>query len=310
MTDAAPPLPGPWPVRPLGRPVRARRSDIWDRAARVGLYAFLLAAVLFFLIPLLIMVSTSLKTAAEVREGSVFLPPVDPSFGAWAKAWGEACIGRTCEGISGGIWNSIKILVPSTLLTVGLAALNGYALSLWRVPRAGLILGALLLGAFIPFQVMIYPLVRMASVVGIYGSLPAIVLVHVMFGLPVLTLIFCNFYRGLPPELMKAARVDGAGFFRIFARVILPLSGNVILVALILSVTGVWNDYLLSLIFAGRDNQPMTVQLASLVGTRQGLPEYNVNMAATLIAALPPLTLYLLSGKYFVRGVTAGAVKG
>ena len=278
--------------------------------ARLGVYAFLIVSALFFAIPIVIMISTSLKTAEEVRAGSVFAPPLDPSIAAWTKAWGEACIGRTCEGISGGLVNSVLILVPSTALSVALAAINGYALSLWQLRRANLILGALLLGAFVPYQVMIYPLVRMAATVGIYGSLPGVVAVHVLFGLPVLTLIFCNFYRGLPPELIKAARVDGAGFFRIFARVVLPLSGNVMIVALILSVTGVWNDYLLSLIFAGRDNLPMTVQLASLVGTRIGVPEYNVNMAATLIAALPPLLLYLLSGRYFVRGVTAGAVKG
>ena len=278
--------------------------------ARLGLWAFLVVSALFFAIPLLIMVSTSLKTAEEVRATSVFALPADPSLAAWAKAWGTACIGRVCEGISGGLRNSVRILVPSTLLSVGLAALNGYALSLWRVPRPGLILGALLLGAFVPYQVMIYPLVRMAAAVGVYGSLPGIVLVHVLFGLPVLTLIFCNFYRGLPRELIQAARVDGAGFGRTYLRVVLPMSSNVVVVALILSVTGVWNDYLLSLIFAGRDNLPMTVQLASLVGTRIGVPEYNVNMAATLLAALPPLLLYLLSGNYFVRGVTAGAVKG
>ena len=282
----------------------------WYIAGRAGLWVFLIAAALFFAIPLLIMISTSLKTAEEVRAGSVFLPPVDPTMAAYAKAWGTACIGRTCEGLSGGLWNSVRILVPSTLLSVAIAAINGYALSLWRVPYAGLILGGLLLGAFIPYQVMIYPLVRMASQVGLYGTLPGIVAIHVLFGLPVLTLIFCNFYRGLPPELIKAARVDGAGFGRTFVRVILPLSSNVIVVALIVSVTGDLNDYLLTLIFAGRDNLPMTVQLASLVGTRQGLPEYNVNMAATLLAAAPPLLLYLMSGKYFVRGVTSGAVKG
>lgn len=294
----------------IARTFRRAPARGWQIAGRIGLWAFLIAATLFFAIPLLIMISTSLKTAEEVRAGSVFLLPADPTLAAYAKAWGTACIGRTCEGLSGGLWNSVRILVPSTLLSVAIAAINGYALSLWRVPYAGLILGGLLLGAFIPYQVMIYPLVRIASQVGLYGTLPGVVAIHVLFGLPVLTLIFCNFYRGLPPELIKAARVDSAGFGQTFLRVILPLSSNVIVVALMLSVTGVWNDYLLSLIFAGRDNLPMTVQLASLVGTRQGLPEYNVNMAATLLAAAPPLLLYLFSGKYFVRGVTAGAVKG
>ena len=166
------------------------------------------------------------------------------------------------------------------------------------------------MGAFIPFQLMIYPLVRLASMAGIYGSLPAIVIVHVLFGLPILTLIFRNFYVALPPELIRAARVDGAGFFQIFLRIVLPMSSGVLMVALILSATGVWNDYLLGLIFAGRENQPMTVALATLVGTRIGLPQYDVNMAATLLTALPPLVLYLVSGRAFVRGVTAGAVKG
>lgn len=289
---------------------RRRRSASAAAAGRIGLYLFLLSAALFFAIPLLIMVSTSLKSVEEIRTGSIFLLPRTFDLSAWAKAWSSACIARDCAGIRGGFWNSVAIMVPSTLLSVAVSALNGYALSLWRIRRSGLLLAALMVGAFIPYQVMIYPLVRLASAAGVYGSIPAIVLVHVLFGLPVLTLIFRNFYGALPEELIKAARVDGAGFFCIFFRIVLPMSTNVVIVTLILSVTGVWNDYLLSLIFAGRDNLPMTVALASMVSTRIGVPEYNVNMAATIITALPPLLLYLLSGRYFVRGVTAGAVKG
>ena len=292
--------------------VRPRRGKNRSTAAigKIGLYVFLLLAALFFAIPLLIMISTSLKTVDEIRTGSIFLPPQALDFSAWSKAWSSACIARDCEGIRGGLWNSVKIMVPSTILSVLISALNGYALSLWRIRYAGLLLSALMLGAFIPYQVMIYPLVRLSSTIGLYGSVPAIVLVHVLFGLPILTLIFRNFYSQLPEELIKAARVDGAGFFLIFFRIVLPMSTNVIIVTLILSVTGVWNDYLLSLIFAGRENLPMTVELASMVSTKIGVPEYNVNMAATIITALPPLLLYLLSGRYFVRGVTAGAVKG
>lgn len=291
------------------RVARRRRKGGADYG-RIGLYVFLGFAALFFAIPLFIMLSTSFKTAEEIRGGSVFTLPQAIDFAAWIKAWSTACIGRECSGISGGFWNSVRIMIPATGLSIFIAALNGYALSQWRIKGSELMLAALLLGAFIPFQVMIYPLVRMASMAGIYGSLPAIVIVHVLFGLPILTLIFRNFYVSLPVELMKAARVDGAGFFAIFFRIILPMSQNVIVVALILSMTGVWNDYLLSLIFAGRENLPMTVELASLVGTRIGLPEYNVNMAATVLTALPPLILYLVSGRYFVRGITAGAVKG
>ncbi|QQR39268.1 carbohydrate ABC transporter permease [Devosia rhizoryzae] len=290
--------------------VRRRKRKTSAEIGQIGIYAFLIIAALFFAIPLFIMISTSLKTAEEIRSGSIFDLPQALDFSAWVKAWSTACIGRECDGISGGVWNSIKIMVPSTFLSILIAAINGYALSQWRIKWSGAMLALLMLGAFIPFQVMIYPLVRMASMAGIYGTLPAVIIVHVLFGLPILTLIFRNFYVSLPPELIKAARVDGAGFFTIFFRIILPMSQNIIVVALILSLTGVWNDYLLSLIFAGRENLPMTVELATLVGTRIGLPEYNVNMAATLLTALPPLLLYLFSGRYFVRGITAGAVKG
>ena len=288
----------------------ARRRRRRQGIGRLGLYAFLLVSALFFAIPLLIMVSTSLKSVEEIRAGSVFVPPHALDVSAWVRAWSSACIGRECEGIRSGFWNSVRIVVPSTTLSVLIAAINGFALSQWRIRRAGLILGALLLGAFIPFQLMIYPLVRLSSLAGIYGTLPAVVLVHVLFGLPILTLIFRNFFVALPPDLIRAARVDGAGFFGTFFRIVLPMSPGVVAVAVILSVTGVWNDYLLGLIFAGRDNQPMTVALATLVGTRIGLPEWNVNMAATLLTALPPLLLYLVSGRAFVHGITAGAVKG
>jgi glucose/mannose transport system permease protein len=178
------------------------------------------------------------------------------------------------------------------------------------VPGADLILLALLLGAFIPYQVILYPLVKITSTIGIYSSLPGIITVHILFGLPVMTLLFRNFYAGLPAELVKAARVDGAGFWRIFVSVMLPLSVNILIVATILQTTGIWNDYLLGLIFAGRENQPMTVQLNAIATTSTGEIEYNVNMAAALLTALPPLLVYFASGRFFVRGITAGAVKG
>jgi glucose/mannose transport system permease protein len=280
------------------------------RAARIGLYSFLILSAAFFAIPMLIIVLTSLKTADEVRAGSIFELPSAPGLAAYAKAWSEACIGRSCTGIGTNFWNSVIITLLSTSISLLLSSLNGFALALWGLRRAGWVLGLLLIGAFIPYQVMIYPLVRMFAMGGMHNTLGSIVTVHVLFGLPILTLIFHNFYLSLPPELLKAARVDGAGFFQIFGLIILPMSVNVLLVAAILSVTGVWNDYLLGLIFAGPKFQPMTVSLNGLVGTQFGVPEYNVNMAATLLTALPPLLLYLLAGKYFVRGVTAGAVKG
>ncbi len=280
------------------------------KAARIGLYAFLLGAALFFSIPLLIVVMTSLKPMTEIRTGSIFALPLAPNFDAWVKAWMSACTGLACEGIRVGFWNSFRILVPSVALSVMAGALNGYALAQWKPPGANALLTALMLGAFIPYQVILYPMVKILSNIGLYNSLPGIIAVHIIFGLPVMTLIFRNFYAGLPDELLKAARVDGAGFWRIFFEIMLPLSINILIVAVILQVTGIWNDYLLGLIFAGRDNAPMTVQLNLIVNTSMGEQEHNVNMAATLLTALPPLLVYFASGRYFVRGITAGAVKG
>jgi glucose/mannose transport system permease protein len=278
--------------------------------ARVGLYAFLVVAALFFMLPFYVMVITSLKTMEEIRFGNIFDWPQAFSFAAWAKAWTSACTGLVCNGISVGFWNSVRILIPSVILSILAGALTGYALSFWRVRGAELLFAILLLGAFIPYQVFLYPLVRVFSVVGINGSLPGIILIHVIFGLPVMTLIFRNYYAGLPPELFKAARVDGGGFWQIFFRLMLPMSTPMLIVATILQVTGIWNDFILGLIFAGRENFPMTVQLNNVVNSTTGEREYNVNMAATILTALVPLAVYFVSGRWFVRGIAAGAVKG
>jgi glucose/mannose transport system permease protein len=281
-----------------------------SQVGRIGLYVFLAGAALFFAIPLLIIISTSLKTMPEIRTGGIFTLPQSPSLDAWAKAWLSACTGLSCQGVRTGFWNSVRIVVPSVFLSVMAGALNGYALAQWRVRGAGAILTAMMLGAFIPYQVILYPMVKILSTVALTATLPGIIVVHIIFGLPVMTLIFRNFYAGLPVELVKAARVDGAGFWRIFMFIMLPLSANILVVAIILQVTGIWNDYLLGLIFAGRENQPMTVQLNLIVNSQTGEQEHNVNMAATLLTALPPLLVYFVSGRYFVRGITSGAVKG
>ncbi|MBB3934685.1 carbohydrate ABC transporter permease [Aureimonas phyllosphaerae] len=279
-------------------------------AGRVGLYAFLGLSAAFFLLPLYIMVVTSLKTMDEVRLANIFAWPSDPGFQAWVAAWSTACTGLDCSGIQVGFLNSVKILIPSVIASIALGSVTGYALSLWRVKGANILFVVLLLGAFIPYQVFIYPLVRIFSTLGIYGSLPGIVLVHVIFGLPVMTLLFRNFYAGLPVELFKAARIDGGGFWQIFVHVMLPMSTPMLVVAVILQVTGIWNDFILGLVFAGRENLPMTVQLNNIVNSAQGEKLYNVNMAATILTALVPLVVYLLSGRWFVRGIAAGSVKG
>ena len=277
---------------------------------KIGIYAFLVTTALFFAIPLYVMLVTSLKTMQEIRLGNIFAFPLDVTFSAWGKAWSSACTGLNCNGIQVGFFNSVKILIPSVAISIMVGSLTGYALSYWRVRGAGILFGAMMIVAFIPAQVFIYPLVRIFSVLGINNSLSGIVVVHTIFGLPTMTLLFRNYFASLPPELFKAARVDGAGFFRIFWSIMLPMATPMLVVAVILQVTGIWNDFILGLVFAGRENLPMTVQLNNIVNSTQGERAYNVDMAATLLTALVPLVVYFASGRWFVRGITVGAVKG
>lgn len=280
------------------------------RIGRVGLYVFAVSAALFFLIPLYVMLATSLKSLVEIRAGSIFSLPVAPSLRAWSDAWSSACTGIACDGISPGFWNSVKITVPSVVLSVAIGAVNGFALSMWRIRGARLFLGLLMAGTFIPYQIILYPLVKLVSAIGLFSSLPGVVFVQVIFGLPILTLLFYGYYGSIPMDILSAARIDGGGFWSIFRHVILPMSPGMIAVAVILQFTGVWNDFLFGLIFAGRDHLPMTVQLNNLVNKSYGEMEYNVNMAATVLTALPTLLVYAVSGNYFARGIAAGAMKG
>jgi glucose/mannose transport system permease protein len=279
-------------------------------AGRIGIYMFLVMAAVFFLLPLYVVVVTSLKTMPEIRLGNILEWPELWSFEAWIVAWDSACTGLTCEGIKIGFWNSIKILIPSLVVSILAGAICGYILSYWKFKGSEVFFFIVLFGAFVPYQVMIYPIIRIFSVTGLYGSLAGIVLIHTIFGLPIMTLIFRNYYSSLPKEIFNAARVDGGGFFSIFFYVLLPMSTPMLIVAVILQVTGIWNDYLLGLIFGGRDNIPMTVQLNNIVNSTRGDVAYNVNMAATLLTALVPLAVYFFSGRWFVRGIAAGAVKG
>jgi len=278
--------------------------------ARLGVYVFLGVMALLFLVPLWVMLMTSFKTMAEIRYGHILAWPQEFTFEPWGKAWSSACTGLACGGIQVGFWNSVRILVPSVIASIALGALTGYAMTFYRVRGANLMFAILLIGAFIPYQVFLYPMVRMFSSIGLYDSLAGIVVVHVVFGLPLMTLLFRNYYSSLPIELFNAARVDGAGFVTIFRHVILPMSTPIVIVATILQVTGIWNDFILGLTFAGRDNRPMTVLLNNIVNSTQGEAAYNVDMAATILTAAVPLFVYFISGRWFVRGIAAGAVKG
>ena len=277
---------------------------------RFVVYGVLTVCALFFLFPLYIMIITSLKDIAEIRAGNIFVPTLHPSFDAWFKAWDSACTGLYCEGIKVGFWNSIRITVPSTVVSIAVASVTGYALANWPFKFSEAFFAVLLMSNFIPYIVMVYPLVIITRELGIYSTLPAVVLVHTIFGLPVQTLLFRNYFASLPQELFKAARVDGAGFWGIFFRIFVPMAVPIFTVSVILQVTGIWNDFLFGVIFAGPTNYPMTVQLNNIVNSAQGGKAYNVDMAATILTGLVPLTIYFVSGKYFVRGIAAGAVKG
>ena len=277
---------------------------------RVLVYTVLTICAVFFLFPLYIMIITSLKNIQEIQSGNIFIPTMTPTLDAWEKAWNSACTGLYCEGVKVGFWNSIKITAPSTIVSIIVASLTGYSMANWPFKFSEVFFTILLLSSFIPYVVMIYPLVIITRELGIYSTLPAVVLVHTIFGLPLLTLLFRNYFASLPQELFKAARVDGAGYWQIFFQVFAPMSVPIFTVAVILQVTGIWNDFLFGVIYAGPTNYPMTVQLNNIVNSAQGGKAYNVDMAATILTGLVPLAIYFLSGKYFVRGIAAGAVKG
>ena len=287
-----------------------RPSKPWLTPGRIGVYAFLVSVSAFFLLPLYVMVLTSLKTPEEIRQATMFAWPSIPQFGHWVEAWSTACISVACNGIQVGFWNSVRIVVPATIISVLLGALNGYALSFWRNKWGNLLFGIIMLGAFVPFQIMVFPLVSWLRLGGFYNTYWAIVLVHCVFGMPVLTILFRNYYVSVPQELFKAARIDGGGFWRIFFQLMLPMATPMLIVAVILQVTGIWNDFMFGLIFAGKENYPMTVQLNNLVNTTFGERRYHIDMAATILTSLVPLVVYFVSGRWFVRGIAAGAVKG
>ena len=290
-------------------PNGTRPKKIFSRS-NIIIYGTLILISIYYLLPLWVMVMTSLKGMPEIRMGNIFSPPLEVTFEPWVKAWSYACTGINCDGLSRGFWNSVQILIPSLILSISVASVNGYALANWKFKGSEVFFTILIFGAFIPYQIMIYPIVILLREIGLMGSTAGLVLVHTIFGMPILTLLFRNHFAAIPEELFKAARVDGAGFWGIYFKVLLPMSIPIFVVAMILQVTGIWNDFLFGVIYTKPATYPMTVQLNNIVNSVQGVKEYNVNMAATLLTGLVPLAIYFVSGKLFVRGIAAGAVKG
>ncbi|CUX63304.1 carbohydrate ABC transporter permease [Rhizobium oryzihabitans] len=289
---------------------RGRKPRKTFSRRNIILYGTLFVAAAYYLLPLYVMVVTSLKGMPEIRLGNIFAPPVEITFEPWVKAWANACTGLNCDGLSRGFWNSVRILVPSVVISIVVASVSGYAMANWKFKGSELFFSILIIGAFIPYQVMIYPIVIVLREMGVYGTLTGLVIVHTIFGMPILTLLFRNYFASLPEELFKAARIDGANFWQIYFRIMLPMSLPIFVVAMILQVTGIWNDFLFGVVFTRPEYYPMTVQLNNIVNSVQGVKEYNVNMAATLLTGAVPLIVYFVSGRLFVRGIAAGAVKG
>lgn len=277
---------------------------------RAAIYIFLILAAFYFLIPLVIMIFTSVKTMNDIRTGNLVSFPKEVSLAAWKSAWDTACIGVTCNGIKGYFWNSVKITIPAVSISTIIGAANGYVFSKWKFRGSEVFFSVLLLGCFIPFQIILLPMAKMLGSLGISRGLGGLILVHVIYGLAFTTLFFRNFYVTIPQELVNAAKIDGAGFFRIFFKIMLPVSIPIFVVCIIWQTTQIWNDFLFGVVFSSGDSQPVTVALNNLVNTSTSVKKYNVDMAAAIIAALPTMFVYFVAGKYFLRGLTAGSVKG
>jgi glucose/mannose transport system permease protein len=287
------------------RPKTAASTALrWLLFAILGLFA------LYYLMPLIVMVMTALKPLDEIRTGSLISPPRNPTLEPAVRAWNSACVGVRCAGLKPYMWNSILMVVPAVVISTMLGAINGYALTKWRFRGADLIFGLMLFGAFIPFQVVLLPMARTLGALGLAGSVRGLVLVHTVYGLAFTTLFFRNFFVGVSDGIVQAAKVDGAGFFGIFFRVVAPMAPPAFVVTVIWQFTQIWNDFLFGIAFSAGDSNPATVALNNLVASSTGVKEYNVDMAAAIIAAVPTLLVYVFAGKYFIRGLSAGALKG
>ncbi|AFU44530.1 binding-protein-dependent transport system inner membrane protein [Acidovorax sp. KKS102] len=286
------------------------KPSVFPSVGRLLVYGVLALATAFFLLPLYAMLVTSFKDAEEIRSTSLLALPGSLNWSAWGTAWQSACTGVDCNGLRPFFWNSVAMAVPAVLISTVWGALNGYVLSLWKFRGSDTLFGLLLFGVFMPFQVVLLPMSQVLGWLGLSSSITGLVLVHCLAGLAGTTLFFRNYYAAIPKELVNAARMDGASFWQIFWRIVLPLSTPIVMVTLIWQFTNIWNDFLFGVVFSGTESKPITVGLNNLANTSSSVKAYNVDMAAAIIAGLPTMVIYVLAGKFFVRGLTAGAVKG
>jgi glucose/mannose transport system permease protein len=263
----------------------------------------------FFLVPLAVVVLNSLRSTEDITHAGVIGLPHDLIWSNFSQTWSSYCIAEHCTGIQPYFWNSMQMVVPATIISTLLGALNGYSLSLWRFRGDHLVFGIMTLGVFLPEQMRLVPWVIVLSDLGLFNTIGGLVLVHIIQGLSFTTLFCRNYYVSIPQDLLKAARIDGAGYFRIFWRIVLPLSPPILIVTVIWQFTGIWNEYLYGVTFSSGEHQPITAALIALSARLSDAPQYGEQSAAVLMAAAPTLLVYLFGGRYFVRGLTAGAVK-
>ena len=277
---------------------------------RVVLYAVLLFLALLFLLPVYVMLANSLKPLEEIRSGDLMALPVAWTVEPWLSAWSTAQIGVQPTGLRPYFVNSFLLVVPAVAISTLIGALNGYILTQFRFRGAELLFAAMLFSVFIPFQIVLIPMAKTLGVLGLAGTVSGLVFVNVVYGIGFTTLFFRNYYAAFPYELVRSARMDGAGFFGVLLRILLPNSAPIIIVTVIWQFTNIWNEFLFGASFSDFDSFPLTVALNNLVNSSTGIKEYNVHFAGAFIAAIPTLVVYVLSGKYFVRGLMAGSVKG
>ncbi|WP_430439772.1 carbohydrate ABC transporter permease [Shinella sp.] len=281
-----------------------------NKLTRALIYSALILFAIYYLLPLYVMLVNSLKPLEEIRQGGMLNLPQVWTIEPWLQAWSTAQIGVQPTGLRPFFINSILMVVPAVAISTIVGALNGYVLTKWQFKGSNVFFGLLLLSCFIPFQIVLIPMARILGWIGLAGSLWGLILVHVVYGIGFTTLYFRNYYENFPTELVRAAQIDGASFFQIFYRILLPSSGPIIVVSVIWQFTNIWNDFLFGASFSGASTTPMTVALNNLVQSSTGVKEYNVHFAGAILAALPTLIVYIVSGRYFVRGLMSGAVKG
>lgn len=284
----------------------ARRRHL---TSRVVIYGILAAFSLVYIIPLLVVVMNSFRDLEEISRNGLIAFPESFRLSAWPEAWSSYCIGGTCNGMQQYFWNSVMMVVPATIISTGLGVINGYVLSKWKFRGSDVLFGCMLLGVFMPGQIALLPWAFILGKIGLANSVFGLILVHCVQGIAFTTLFCRNYYVTIPDDLIKAARIDGAGFWRIFRRIVLPLSPPILIVTVIWQFTGIWNEYLFGVVLNSGSKQPITAALVALSTNGTNVRVYDVMSAAVLIGALPPLLVYFFGGKYFVRGLTAGAIK-